>query len=1230
MQKTISPETRLTYCTTEILLQHLIHTKHMLDYTHIILDEIHERDQQLDFLLLVVKRLLQTNSGQVKVILMSATINVMKFARYFSTKVGNELIPAPIVQISEKRNFEIQTYYLDDIENLGPIPEVSSTEPKVTQNMINFCSLILDALDQIDTNNKEQSSNSPQRHSVLIFLPGVYEIEELYNYLLIYQGEKLWDLTILHSLISDDEQYRIFQKPPEGYRRIILSTNIAESSITVPDVKYVIDFCLVKLLTFNPETHYQSLQLCWASKTNCIQRAGRTGRVIDGRVYRLVPKAFYKNVLDDYAIPEILRAPLANVVLRAKILDLDEPRVLLSHSLDPPTLSNLANTILSLKEVGALVDEDEDSFKMFDGHLTDLGKVMANLPLDIRISKLIMLGHVFGVLRDAIVLGASMAIKDVFMEQCHPNVSSYMTRKKWANNSDSDSIATLNVYKMWQNEKANRRLNSYQAEKQWAKRNGIYARTLRELDALVKDITVRLLRCGIEESVGINKVIWEGGDRDFVLQVVLAGAFYPNYFVKPLQNREIYKENIEMTLGALDPLKTVYLRGWPKDQPGYLYAKRFQQIFSKHLGILEKQIAVSFDGSQRVYVQFREKETCVDDSLQNILEPVYQAVMMRYCNIPIELKLLNVKEANERARRHDLQKFQRTLYFRRNFIKTENVVPKIRPQLPGLDVTNIPLFVQTIISPGYFWATLDDDITHSEIQVIEEILNKHPLKKLRSIPEKSTIIAAPIEGNNSLIYHRAIIKEFILEIGELVDIFFIDLGHFSRRRFSDLKEIDNARILEIPPLAFCCNLAFLRPSNQSNVHGQWSERSKNYFETQIKKSKSILGKIYSIVDSVINLELIVVNDKGKRFNVNEGFIEEGYAIRREESCLSKLNHDLRADISIVNAMSIDEKKFYEEEQYDKSHLFDYPDPPKEKDCSLSVKLRGPSSPLEMELTQLTLGERLRKIHVDMNSVNFILLDNDLDQSRRLLVAQSATQSIRDNLILRNTTFLPDIPGLVALLTLIFAPRMELRCNSRKTYYTGALCGLGPKNNLSNRAIFPDHDIKIQFDVEITMDDVKEINKLRHWMNIGMQLSNSNDEDIILCQNKIQQILLQLTDKQRKTRQPENDEVDCLSDNWNRYNRSYFLPSVRESVRKAEIYPMHKALELRETNGYMEDMLNNLSQLQSLAYEDACKVGNVSAFCKLCGTETHGLLELRVHLCSKQHTEKEKMLHRQLH
>lgn len=130
----------------------------------------------------------------------------------------------------------------------------------------------------------------------------------------------------------------------------------------------------------------------------------------------------------------------------------------------------------------------------------------------------------------------------------------------------------------------------------------------------------------------------------------------------------------------------------------------------------------------------------------------------------------------------------------------------------------------------------------------------------------------------------------------------------------------------------------------------------------------------------------------------------------------------------------------------------------------------------MELIQLTSVGKLKRAIIDSNSVNCVLLDDDHDRSSgRLLVAQIVNQRLNSGkLTLKNTTFLPNIPGLTALLALIFAPRMELRRNSRKTYYTGALCGLGPIDNLTGQAMLSDHDMEIEFDVEITIDDIKEV------------------------------------------------------------------------------------------------------------------------------------------------------------
>lgn len=119
--KNTCEDTRITYCTTGVLLHRLINKKHMMDYTHIILDEVHERDEDMDFLLLVVKKLLRTNSMNVKVVLMSATIDTDKFAEYFSSPMGNELVPAPIINIPKGNLYNISIYYLNELENLGNV-----------------------------------------------------------------------------------------------------------------------------------------------------------------------------------------------------------------------------------------------------------------------------------------------------------------------------------------------------------------------------------------------------------------------------------------------------------------------------------------------------------------------------------------------------------------------------------------------------------------------------------------------------------------------------------------------------------------------------------------------------------------------------------------------------------------------------------------------------------------------------------------------------------------------------------------------------------------------------------------------------------------------------------------------------------------------------------------------------------------------------------------------------
>lgn len=223
-------------------------------------------------------------------------------------------------------------------------------------------------------------------------------------------------------------------------RKIILATNIAESSITVPDVKYgefawmqfqiclffelnflfdfsVIDFCLSRTLVVNPITKFPMLQMVWASRDNCEQRAGRTGRVNNGWVFRLVPKQFYDKSMKQSAKAELLTNPLENIILKAKQLNLGSPEEVLALALDKPFLSDIHEAVLRLKEMGALLTTTNRKVVARDGDITYIGEVMSRLPLDVKLSKFIALGYCFGVLNECIIIGKIYIFSIIFRYQ---------------------------------------------------------------------------------------------------------------------------------------------------------------------------------------------------------------------------------------------------------------------------------------------------------------------------------------------------------------------------------------------------------------------------------------------------------------------------------------------------------------------------------------------------------------------------------------------------------------------------------------------------------------------------------------------------------------------------------------------------------------------------------------------------------------------------------------------
>lgn len=294
-------KTSILYCTTGVILQRLIGEKSMNAYSHIVIDEAHERDIDIDFLLIVVRRMLAFNSRNTKIILMSATMDTEKFASFFQVPLYDDdgvyvedYVP-PIIDLSvSPRTYQIHEFYLREFAGVkaecSNADLINYAEPCIKDGMYEFAKEVL----KMCLNQQiKQRKNVMLGQTILVFLPGLYEIERFHEVLgskSVQQAfEKLAvkpDICILHSKLSAHEQRNAFKTGSNV--KIILATNIAESSVTIPNVTHVIDFCLTKYQTTAKGAQISSLILDWTSKNNCKQRAGRTGRVCDGSVIRMV------------------------------------------------------------------------------------------------------------------------------------------------------------------------------------------------------------------------------------------------------------------------------------------------------------------------------------------------------------------------------------------------------------------------------------------------------------------------------------------------------------------------------------------------------------------------------------------------------------------------------------------------------------------------------------------------------------------------------------------------------------------------------------------------------------------------------------------------------------------------------------------------------------------------------------------------------------------------------
>uniref|UniRef100_K3WUP4 RNA helicase n=1 Tax=Globisporangium ultimum (strain ATCC 200006 / CBS 805.95 / DAOM BR144) TaxID=431595 RepID=K3WUP4_GLOUD len=504
-------KSKLIFCTTGTLLKWLNNDPLAHGFSHLILDEVHERDQFTDYLLILLKTSILKQRKDLKVILMSATIQVEKFAQYFAE------YNAPMLEMTGGRCYPVTTLFLEDalallnkdvtdfsmdgytgaIEDGGDASDEdadsglmcpmcngtgfadeeafgmhvavcfgevqheppmkkkksksegksslsmkkksktpsSSNEPSTSHqealeaalrsiSLEEKDALLASYVKQEDALMRDQAVDydillrlldlidrrfplapNDAKGAVLVFLPGWEEISYMERALLhSHHGPSVYEIALLHSRLSAQEQRRAFMKPPRGKRKLILATNIAETSLTIEDVVFVIDCGKSKqahaLATTSSASFVMGLQTTWISKANCVQRTGRAGRVRPGVCFRLFSRARYETAMKDFMVPELLTTPLEELLLQIKLLQFEnklhirDAKQFLMEAMDPPSETAIDASLQRLCDMGALGSsaKDRGSLTLLGWHLGHI----CNIGVSVQLGKLILWGHFLG------------------------------------------------------------------------------------------------------------------------------------------------------------------------------------------------------------------------------------------------------------------------------------------------------------------------------------------------------------------------------------------------------------------------------------------------------------------------------------------------------------------------------------------------------------------------------------------------------------------------------------------------------------------------------------------------------------------------------------------------------------------------------------------------------------------------------------------------------------------
>ncbi|XP_018563364.1 pre-mRNA-splicing factor ATP-dependent RNA helicase PRP16 [Anoplophora glabripennis] len=460
-----SENTVIKYMTDGILLRESLREPDLDHYSAIIMDEAHERSLSTDVLFGLLREIV-ARRHDLKLIVTSATMDSSKFSMFF----GN--VPT--------FNIPGRTFPVEILFSKNPVE------------------------DYVDAAVKQalQIHLQPPSGDILIFMPGQEDIEVTCEVLAerLTEIDNAPELSILpiYSQLPSDLQAKIFQRSPEGIRKCVVATNIAETSLTVDGIIFVIDSGYCKLKVYNPRIGMDALQIYPISQANANQRSGRAGRTGPGQAFRLYTERQYKDELLVTTVPEIQRTNLANTVLLLKSLGVQD--LLQFHFMDPPPQDNILNSLYQLWILGALDHT---------GVLTKLGRQMAEFPLDPPQCQMLIVSTQMGCTAEILIIVSMLSVPSIFYRPKGREEEADGVREKFQV-PESDHLTFLNVYNQWKQ-------NNYSSH--WCNEHFIHIKAMRK----VREVRQQLKDILVQQKLEIKSC---GADWDIVRKCICSAYFH--------------------------------------------------------------------------------------------------------------------------------------------------------------------------------------------------------------------------------------------------------------------------------------------------------------------------------------------------------------------------------------------------------------------------------------------------------------------------------------------------------------------------------------------------------------------------------------------------------------------------------------------------------------------------------------------------------------------------------